>query len=243
MDKPTDIYAPVFVKDLFDRCSASYRFWSHIASFGFIAIWRRHCVDDMPPMTAPAPIGFDLMAGTGEAWPYLLRRRPQIVAITAVDISTEMNRRAVERLHTNRESKIRLLEADVLTTDLPPGCADFVISTFGMKTFNSSQHAAFAKTLARMLKPGGVFSIIEASDPNTWLLRDLYRFYLRRVLPRLEQVFLRGAMDFSMIGIYTREFGNCRALADLLAAEGLEVEFKSYFFGCATGVVGRKPGA
>ena len=31
------------------------------------------------------------------------------------------------------------------------------------------------------------------------------------------------------------------AFADMLRAEGLEVEFRRYFFGCATGVSGRKP--
>ena len=31
-----DIYDPHFVKGVFDRCSAGYRYWSQIASFGFI---------------------------------------------------------------------------------------------------------------------------------------------------------------------------------------------------------------
>jgi len=36
-----DIYNPHFVKGVFDRCSAGYRYWSQIASFGFIFLWRR----------------------------------------------------------------------------------------------------------------------------------------------------------------------------------------------------------
>ena len=30
-----DIYDPLFVKGVFDRTSAAYRYWSQIASFGF----------------------------------------------------------------------------------------------------------------------------------------------------------------------------------------------------------------
>jgi demethylmenaquinone methyltransferase/2-methoxy-6-polyprenyl-1,4-benzoquinol methylase len=94
---------------------------------------------------------------------------------------------------------------------------------------------------AHVLKPGGVFSFIEASDPRGWLLRPLYMFHLLRVLPLVERVFLRGAQDFTMIGAYSTRFGDARAFGDMLAAQGLEVQFKRHFFGCATGVSGRKP--
>lgn len=235
-----DIYDPKFVKEVFDRCSTGYRYWSQIASFGFVFLWRRQCIDHLPNTCFRGAVGFDLMAGTGEAWPYLLRRKPAIAAITAIDISSEINRRAVDRLHRTRVDKIKLIEADVLSCALPPESADFVISTFGLKTFNKSQQMKFAATLARTLKSGGTFSLIEASDPEGWVFHGLYRFYLGRVLPLVERTVLRGAQDFSMIGTYTRNFGSCKFVADCLASEGLEVEFKSYFFGCATGVIGRK---
>jgi demethylmenaquinone methyltransferase/2-methoxy-6-polyprenyl-1,4-benzoquinol methylase len=240
-ERERDIYDPNFVRDVFDRCSAAYRYWSQIASFGFIFLWRRQCVDHMPAMPPDGAAGLDLMAGTGEAWPYLLRRRPAVASITAVDISSEMNRRALDRLHRARVDKIKLVEADVLKNTLAPESADFVISTFGLKTFNRSQQRLLARELARVLKRGGVFSLIEASDPGDWALRGLYRFYLGRVLPLIEKTVLKGAQDFAMLGIYVRNFGDCRFMAECLAAEGLEVKFKVFFFGCATGVVGRKP--
>lgn len=45
-----------------------------------------------------------------------------------------------------------------------------------------------------------------------------------------------------MIGTYSTNFGDASALAEMLRAEGLEVEYRRFFFGCATGVAGRKPG-
>ena len=62
-----------------------------------------------------------------------------------------------------------------------------------------------------------------------------------RVLPLVERYVMRGAQDFSMIGIYTRTFVDCRPFAACLRAEGLEVRDRRYFFGTATGVTGRKP--
>jgi ubiquinone/menaquinone biosynthesis C-methylase UbiE len=238
--EPETIYDPAFVKGVFDRCSAAYRNWSNVASFGFIERWRRQCVRGLPPQ-APGAKGLDLMAGTGEAWPHLFGAHPAIAAVIAVDLSEGMCRHAIDRLHKNHESRIEVIEADVLAADLADGSADFVISTFGMKTFNRTQHRQFAKTLARVLKPGASFSIIEASDPREWPLRALYMFYLCQVLPWVEKLFLKGAQDFAMLGIYCTKFGDCSGLVDDLRAAGLEAGMRRYFFGCATGVVGRRP--
>lgn len=153
-----------------------------------------------------------------------------------------MHAQAVERLHRTRSDRIRHLEIDALKSNLPAETADFLVSTFGMKTFNARQHATFAAEVARVLKPGGVFSIIEASDPQGWPLRRLYLFHLEKVLPWIEYLFLRGAQDFAMIGQYTRNFRDCSGIAGELRKQGLEVTFRRHFFGCATSVSGRKPG-
>ncbi|MCZ8544268.1 class I SAM-dependent methyltransferase [Mesorhizobium qingshengii] len=238
-----DIYDPQFVKGVFDRCSSQYITFSWICSFGFTERWRRQCVKSMPAPTGPDPEGYDLMAGTGEVWPHLLKRFPDIGAITAVDISSGMHHRAMERLHAHRAHKIAFVEDDVLASDLPKESADFIISTFGLKTFNGKQHAKLAKLTARCLKPGGVFCMIEASDPKGWWLRPLYLFHLKVMLPLIERVLLRGAQDFARIGTYSTNFGDASAFAEMLRAEGLDVEFKRFFFGCATAVAGRKPAA
>lgn len=237
----TDIYDPSFVKGVFDRCSGRYIWFSYVCSFGFTERWRKQCVEAMQQPTAAAPVGYDLMAGTGEVWPHLLKRFPDIDAITAVDISSGMHQLAMERLHQHRAHKITFLEDNVLESVLPEASADLVISTFGLKTFNGQQHQKLAALIARVLKPGGVFALIEASDPKGWWLRPLYRFHLSVVLSLVERVFLRGAQDFTMINQYTAQFGNARAFGEMLRTEGLDVTFKRHFFGTATSVSGRKP--
>lgn len=237
----TDIYEPEFVKGVFDRCSEQYIAFSYVCSLGFTERWRSQCVANMPPPASNSPTGYDLMAGTGEVWPHLLKRHPKTASITAVDISTGMHKRAIARLHKHRAHKIYFVEDNVLVSQLPKNSADFVISTFGLKTFTSEQHAKLAKLTATVLKPGGVYSFIEASDPKGWLFRPLYLFHLKWILPLIERFLMRGAQDFAMIGTYSTNFGDAEEFAELLAKNGLDVQFKKYFFGCATGVVGRKP--
>jgi demethylmenaquinone methyltransferase/2-methoxy-6-polyprenyl-1,4-benzoquinol methylase len=236
-----DIYNPAYVKQVFDKCSSKYILFSFICSFGFTEIWRKQAVKNMPEPLAKNLVGYDLMAGTGEVWPHLLKRFSNISSIVAIDISSGMHNLALERLHKHRKHKINFIQDDVLQSNLSEKSCDFLISTFGLKTFNASQHRKLAGLVAKSLKPGGVFSFIEASDPKGWIFRPLYLFHLRRILPLIERLFLRGAQDFSMIGQYSTNFGNAEDFANLLEREGLDVEFRSYFFGCATGVIGRKP--
>lgn len=208
---------------------------------GFTERWRKQCVASLPQPNKNLTQGYDLMAGAGEVWPHLLRRHPEIRRITAVDISSGMHQQALKRLHRHRAHKIDFIEDDVFANGLPPESADFVVSTFGLKTFNDEQHRKLAELIARVLKPGGVFSLIEASDPTGWMFRPVYRFHLMRVLPAVERLFLNGAQDFAMIGQYSTKFGDAKRFGEYLASCDLESEFRQYFFGCATGVVGRKP--
>jgi len=238
-----DIYDPEFVADLFDKCSGNYRICSAISSFGFVRRRRRQCIAALPDAMSEASIVVDLMAGTGEIWPHLLRRFPQVGRIVAIDISPRMHTEAVARLHGPRAHRISHIEANALEHDLPLDYADALISSFGLKTFNRDQQEALARRVAQTLKPGGAFSLIEASDPKAWALRPLYRAYIDRVLPLIERFFLRGAQDFSMIGAYTRNFGDIGHFAQCLRDQGLQVTERSYFFGCASGVFGHKPPA
>ncbi|MBB4613258.1 demethylmenaquinone methyltransferase/2-methoxy-6-polyprenyl-1,4-benzoquinol methylase [Novosphingobium taihuense] len=186
-------------------------------------------------------MGYDLMAGTGEVWPHLLEANPHISQITAVDLSAGMHQLAMKRLHAMRAHRIDFIEDDVLASNLPAASADFVVSTFGLKTFNAEQQRKLAQLTARVLKPGGRFAFIEASDPRGWWLRGLYLFHLKVVLPLVERLLLRGANDFAMIGTYSTNFGDARVFVDMLRAQGLNAEFRKAFFGCATIACGAKP--
>jgi len=241
MTDSNDIYKPEYVEDLFDRCSSSYRRWSLVASFGMVLVWRNKCVLSIPEHTNSEGTFIDLMAGTGEVWPKLMRRFPNLTRIQAIDNSSRMHEEAMLRLHKGKNERISHLKANTLEIDLPENSADCVVSTFGLKTFNASQQFQIAKQVSRVLKPGGTFSFIEASDPTDWKLRSLYRFYMDNCLPLVERFLLKGAQDFSMIGTYTQNFVNCDTFSEALASNGLTVTRYSHFFGCATGVYGSKP--
>lgn len=240
MDQGVDISNPAYVRERFDRVSNTYGYTNYLASFGFTERWRKQCLEKLTQLPDGA-VGIDLMCGRGETWRQLFRRHREISALTALDISPAMIVGAREHATRIGTVNVEFAEVDVFENVIASCSVAFVISTFGVKTFNTEQLRHLAREIHRILKPGGVFSLIEVSDPRGWWLRGLYMFYLRSVMPVIEKVFLGYSYGLSMIGVYVGRFGDCTEFKRDLEAHGLSVEFTRYFFGCATGVSGLKP--
>lgn len=234
-----DLYNPHFVGGMFDRMSKTYGFANLITSFGFTARWRRQCVEDLP-FNKKKFTGYDFMSGMGECWGELQKKVGHSGKIIAFDISEEMNRKASAHLNRLKNKNIEISRINVLENTLPSESADFIVSTFGVKTFNHQQQKKLAEEVARLLKPGGGFAMIEISEPQNFFLKTLYMFYLKIVIPLIGKVFLGNAEDYKMLGKYCANFRNMKYYYDCLAAQKLNAHYKNYFWGCASGVYGYK---
>jgi ubiquinone/menaquinone biosynthesis methyltransferase len=234
-----DIYNPKFVRDLFNEMSRTYGITNFISSFGFCKRWRSQCVAQVT--LQPGMVVCDLMTGIGECWPPIsaaLQARGQLFAL---DFSPEMCRRAQANCARLSPLGITVLEADVLTSSIADCAVDGVISTFGLKTLNDAQKVVLAQEIARILKPNGVFSLLEISVPSHPILQSPYMFYLKRVIPMIGKLLLGNPDNYRMLGIYTEQFGSCQSFTSMLRATGLCASERAFFFGCASGVCGHKP--
>lgn len=235
-----DLYDPAYVRSLFDEMAASYERMNYVTSFGFSARWRHQAMGRLalrPGMTV-----HDWMTGMGEGWPAILRRIGPSGHLAAVDLSSGMLAHATSRRRRHGAFDISVTEGDVLDLPFEPGSADAVASLFGVKTMSEVQWTALAERLRTVLRLGGTFSFIEVSVPRWQPLRFLYMAYLKLAIPVLGRLFLGNPENYRLLGIYTERFGDCRRLAAILADAGLEATYAEYFFGCATGVWGRRPG-
>ncbi|GAB3652856.1 class I SAM-dependent methyltransferase [Echinicola sediminis] len=238
MDTKDSIYDPKFVKQLFDNMSKTYGLTNYLSSFGFTERWRRQCVKALPDNKI-MKVGYDLMSGMGESWELILQKVGK-VQLFAVDISDAMNQKADVNKKRLKAENVTIVNANVLDNGFPAASADFIISTFGVKTFSREQNKILAKEIYRLLKPKGTFSLVEISKPTGWILGSIYMFYLKFVIPIIGRLFNGNSADYRMLGRYCEQFQNCRELMGYLQEEGLEVSYQRYFFGCATGVTGRK---
>jgi ubiquinone/menaquinone biosynthesis methyltransferase len=239
MTPPDDnIYDPVFVEQLFDEMSGSYERMNYITSFGFSARWRRQLVRQSA--LKPGDVVADLMTGMGECWAPILRSIGPKGKLVALDFSEGMLRFARRRIKQYPSAQIEMLKENLFENSIPDHSVDCVISGFGMKTFSQAQLHDFAREVARMLKPGGRFSLMDVSVPKSALLRWPYMFYLKRIIPLLGRMFLGNPENYRMLGIYNERFGNALMVKEIFGQHGLKVDYVEYFFGCASGVSGHR---
>ena len=235
----TNLYDPVFVRRLFDEMARTYGVVNMISSFGFARRWRRQCLQSID--LAPDSTVLDLMTGMGELCPGLAKLVGPSGSIVALDISPVMCERARQHAPPANRPALEVLEADALECPLADASVDGVVSTFGLKTFDQTQLATLARQVERVLRPVGQFAFLEISVPKWRLLRWPYMAYLHYLIPLIGQLALGNPDNYRLLGIYTQAFGNCEPTVRHFADAGLQVELRSYFFGCATGVVGSKP--
>lgn len=232
-----EIYDDNFVKSLFDRMSKTYGITNYISSVGFTERWRKKCVKGIN-WTDDMKVGYDLMSGMGESWNLILKESN--IKIIGLDISSEMNTMARENLTRHKNWQVEILEQNVLNSDIKSESGDFIISTFGLKTFSVDKQKTLAKEMSRILRTGGQISLIEISEPENTLLKIPYMFYLKYIIPTIGRLFMGNSSDYNMLGVYCQNFKNCHQFKSFLEEEGLNVKVTNHFFGCATGIVGYK---
>ena len=95
----------------------------------------------------------------------------------------------------------------------------------------------------RAFAPGGKVAVLEFSSPRRWPLSAMYRFYFRRILPKIGQAIARnGSAAYEYLPNSVGEFPSYEALVERMRFAGLsEVEFTPLTFGVATLYVGTKP--
>lgn len=236
---PLPIYNDTYLQALFDEMQGSYERVSNITSFGFNLRWRQQLVQLLHLQTG-MHVG-DLMAGSGETWVYVLPEIDETGTLTAVDFSQRMVEEADKRKTRLRATNVRVLHENALCSSIENESVDVLLCVYGVKTLSVGEREAFAHEVQRLLKPGGMFGLIEVSVPSFKPLARLYLFYLGQIVPLIGKLLLGNPDNYRMLGAYVSAFGDCRPLESVFSMRGFCVQFHSFFGGCATALTGTKP--
>jgi demethylmenaquinone methyltransferase/2-methoxy-6-polyprenyl-1,4-benzoquinol methylase len=220
--------------EMFDQVSDRYDLLNRVMSLGQDAAWRRAMWRAVP---AGATAVLDLCTGSGVSLPGL--RKPGRLVIGA-DVSLQMLERAAA-LQRSSGWAPRLVCADAFSLPLRDGALDAITIAFGIRNLRPGVDAL--GELARVMKPGGVLAVLEASAPRPGLLAPIHGFYLRRVVPWAGR--LSGDPSaYRYLGQSILEFGSGPEFERDLAASGFAVVARrSFLLGAARlWVARRRPG-
>src|SRR6185437_12356577 len=99
------------------------------------------------------------------------------------DFAHPMLVRAREKATEHPASHVEFLEADALALPFADQSFDLLTTAFGFR--NLANYAAGLAEFRRVLRPGGSIAILEFAEPDSAIFGRLFRFYFRRVLPKL----------------------------------------------------------
>jgi demethylmenaquinone methyltransferase/2-methoxy-6-polyprenyl-1,4-benzoquinol methylase len=167
-----------YVRRIFSEIAPRYDLLNHLLSLNVDRVWRRQAIRTLAWERAPDGVYVDLCAGTLDVAADLARRARFRGFVVGADFAEPMLRAGLAKA---TRSRVAPVVADALALPLPDGVAAGAIVAFGIRNL-SDLDAGLRETL-RTLRPAGRFVILEFSTPRAPLVRALYQFYFRRVLP------------------------------------------------------------
>lgn len=168
------------VDKMFDRIASRYDLLNHLLSFGYDIYWRQKAVSMVSD--TPGQIILDCACGTADLALAIRKNCPSASLITGIDMAREMLRLAGEKvLRGSAGQQIKLVCADGMTLPVKENVCDTALIAFGIR--NIVQPETCLNEMRRALKPGGRIVILEFSVPANRIIRALYLFYFRYLLP------------------------------------------------------------
>ena len=222
--KPSEVAA------MFDSVASKYDRANDLLSFGQTHRWRIKVRDAVAPK--PGQSVLDLAAGTGSS---SIAFNLEGVRVVASDFSQGMLAEG-----RKRHPELEFVFADA--TNLPFAANEFDATTisFGLRNVVDVEKAL--REMFRVTKPGGRVVICEFSRVQNRLLRPLYEFYLKRLLPVFSRIAGQKPEAYDYLAESILAWPSQKKLAKKILSAGFEkVVYKNLVFGVVAIHVARKP--
>jgi demethylmenaquinone methyltransferase/2-methoxy-6-polyprenyl-1,4-benzoquinol methylase len=224
------------VAQMFDTIAGNYDNLNRIISFGIDQKWRNKVLQ-LVAKTNPETI-LDIATGTGDL--AILLAKTQAKKIIGLDISEGMLEVGKKKIASNNLSNtIDMVLGDSENMPFEDNFFDAITVAFGVRNF---EHLEKGLTeILRVLKPGGVFVILETSVPEKTPYKQGYNFYSKNILPLIGKLFSRDNVAYGYLSESAASFPYGEALNNILKKTGfINVEALPQTFGVASIYVATK---
>jgi len=158
------------VRDMFDAIAGRYDLVNRVMTFGMDVGWRRRAVREL--RLPGGALVADLACGTGDLCRELARDGYRALGF---DFSRGMLAEAT--------ADVPLVQADILRLPLADRSIDGATCGFALR--NVVDLGVLFAEIARVVRPGGRISLLEASQPDGPVMRAGHAVYFGRVVPMI----------------------------------------------------------
>jgi demethylmenaquinone methyltransferase / 2-methoxy-6-polyprenyl-1,4-benzoquinol methylase len=227
------------VREMFGRIAPRYDLLNHVLSLDIDKVWRRRVARQFTEILHnPRARVLDSCCGTGDLALAFRKEAPAGAEITGSDFVPEMLLRARAKAAT-LGATVTFVEADALALPFCDGSFDLLSCSFGFRNLANYERGLIE--IFRVLKAGGAAAILEFGEPPGKLFGSLYRFYFRRVLPRLGGLISGNGSAYTYLPNSVSKFPSPEALSAIFERVGFsEVRFTRWTGGIVTLHTARK---
>lgn len=228
--KNSDLDKKEQVTKMFDTISGKYDNLNRVISFGIDIKWRNKVVK-LVADTNPKNI-LDIATGTGDLAISLTETTAN--EIIGLDISNGMLEVGRQKIKSKAlDGVIKMVIGD--SEDLPfeDNTFDAITVAFGVRNFMNLEKGL--SEILRVLKPNGIFIILETSVPTKTPFKQGYKLYSKFILPTIGKVFSKDRSAYKYLSESASVFPFGEALNNILRQIGfINVKDQPQTFGVAT---------
>jgi len=218
------------VATMFDTISKEYDGLNRVISFGIDVSWRKK-VTKIVGAVNPKQI-LDIATGTGDLALMMAQLNPD--KITGLDISPGMLEVGKQKIAKAKLSKqIEMVVGDSENMPFEDNTFDAITVSFGVRNFANLDKGL--TEIRRVLKPNGIFVVLETSNPTKFPFKQGYKFYTSFILPIIGKIFSRDKVAYSYLSESANSFPFGETFDNILQKNGfINTEYKPVTFGVAT---------
>ena len=218
------------VTTMFDTISTNYDGLNRVISFGIDVKWRKKVVKFVAQVK-PQRI-LDVATGTGDLAINLVNTGAS--EIIGLDISAGMLEVGKEKIeHKNLDDTIKMVLGDGEKIDFPDAYFDAITVSFGVRNFEHLEKGL--SEIYRVLKPGGIFVVLETSVPTKTPYKQGYNFYTKKILPLIGKLFSKDKVAYAYLSESAASFPYGIAFNNILQKIGFKnITDRPQTFGVAT---------
>lgn len=218
------------VTQMFDTISGEYDGLNRVISFGIDIKWRKKVLK-LVADTNPKNI-LDIATGTGDL--AILMASTSAEKIIGLDISAGMLEVGKQKIaQKNLQNKIEMVLGDSEEMPYPDNFFDAITVSFGIRNFENLDKGL--SEILRVLKPKGIFVILETSVPVITPFKQGYSLYTKFILPVIGKLFSKDNVAYDYLSESASKFPFGEVLNNILRKNGfIDVVAMPQTFGVAT---------